>query len=115
MRFAILNRIISCYTHPVSRTPRAVLAMADSKTVENDREAISQQDGEKGFIESGHGDLTLGGRRERKLLMKLDLHLIPLIMLLYTFSFLDRYIIASDPKLTSAKPNQSQHWKCSVV
>lgn len=27
---------------------------------------------------------------ERKLLRKLDLHLIPLVMLLYLFSFLDR-------------------------
>ena len=30
------------------------------------------------------------GVDERKLLRKLDLHIIPLVMLLYTFSFLDR-------------------------
>ena len=64
--------------------------MADSKAVENDREAVLQE--EKEAIADGHGDLTLGGRRERKLVLKMDLHLIPLIMLLYTFSFLDRHV-----------------------
>jgi hypothetical protein len=65
--------------------------MADSKAVENDREFASQEEVEKEAMAGGHGDLTLGGKRERKLVFKMDLHLIPLIMLLYTFSFLDRY------------------------
>lgn len=69
--------------------------MADSKVVENDREAVSQEEGEKGATASGHGDLTLGGKREKKLVLKMDLHLIPLIMLLYTFSFLDKYVTLS--------------------
>lgn len=29
--------------------------------------------------------------RERKLVRKLDLHIVPVVMLLYLFSFLDRY------------------------
>lgn len=38
-------------------------------------------------------DVTFGVD-EKKLVRKLDMHLIPLIMLLYTFSFLDRYVAA---------------------
>lgn len=36
------------------------------------------------------------GVDEKRLVAKLDRHLIPLIMLLYTFSFLDRY---ADPRV----------------
>ncbi len=64
--------------------------MAVTKTTENDREVISQNEKEKDTLETGLGDLTLGGPREMLLVRKLDLHLIPLVMLLYTFSFLDR-------------------------
>ena len=35
------------------------------------------------------------GVDEKKLVRKLDLHLVPLVMLLYTFSFLDRYAFTS--------------------
>ncbi len=38
----------------------------------------------------GVGDATFGVD-EKKLVAKLDRHLVPLVMLLYTFSFLDRY------------------------
>lgn len=31
---------------------------------------------------------------EKKLVRKLDLHLIPIIMTLYLFSFLDRYVLS---------------------
>lgn len=42
--------------------------------------------------DAGNGSVSFASdpRRERVLLRKLDLHLIPLIMLLYLFSFLDR-------------------------
>lgn len=66
--------------------------MADSKVVENGHEIFSQEEGKKEAMAGGHRDLTPGGERERKLVLKMDLHLIPLIMLLYTFSFLDRYV-----------------------
>lgn len=38
------------------------------------------------------GDPTFGVD-EKKLVAKLDRHLVPLVMLLYTFSFLDRYVV----------------------
>jgi hypothetical protein len=79
------------------------MAMVSPKAVENDREAVSQEEGEKEAIEGGHGDLTLGGKRERKLVLKMDFHLIPLIMLLYTFSFLDRYVTTSKSRIISTK------------
>lgn len=34
--------------------------------------------------------IELGGVEERKLIRKLDLHIIPSVMLVYTLSFLDR-------------------------
>jgi hypothetical protein len=91
------------------------MAMRDSKAVENGREAVLQEEGEKDAIDGGHGDLTLGGKRERKLVLKMDLYLIPLIMLLYTFSFLDRFVPTSKCKFITAKLYQSKHWKCSII
>lgn len=41
---------------------------------------------------------------EAKLVRKLDLYLIPLIMMLYLFSFLDRYVVL----FTHSKPTTSQ-------
>ena len=66
--------------------------MADTKLRESDRDLVLQDDQKKNSVETGMGDLTLGGHREKVLVRKMDLHLIPLIMLLYTFSFLDRYV-----------------------
>lgn len=44
-----------------------------------------------------HGIMAedLGGVDEKKLVRKLDLHLIPLVMGLYLFSFLDRSVSSS--------------------
>jgi MFS family permease len=89
--------------------------MADSKAVENDREVVSQEEGEKEAMGVGQRDLTIGGKRERKLVLKMDLHLVPLIMLLYAFSFLDRYVTPSKAKRTPTKSYQSQHWKCAAI
>ncbi len=100
MLFATANYIIRCYTESGGQEVLQTMAMAHSKAVENDREAVSQEEGEKEAIEGGLGDLTLGGERERKLVLKMDLHLIPLIMLLYTFSFLDRYVSAWESTCT---------------
>jgi hypothetical protein len=36
---------------------------------------------------------TIDLAAEKKLLRKLDLHIIPIVMLLYLFSFIDRYVI----------------------
>lgn len=36
--------------------------------------------------------MLLGGEAERKLVRKLDVHIIPIVMLLYLLSFLDRYV-----------------------
>lgn len=35
--------------------------------------------------------LDIDPKKERKLVRKLDLHIIPLVMLLYLLSFIDRY------------------------
>jgi hypothetical protein len=82
-------------TTPEARMSSETVTMADSKVVENDREVVSQEEGKKEAMAGGHGDLMLGGRLEKKLLLKMDLHLTPLIMLLYTFSFLDRCVTPS--------------------
>lgn len=66
--------------------------MADPKLGESDRDLVSQDERKKDSVEAGMGDLTLGGHQEKVLVRKMDLHLIPLIMLLYTFSFLDRCV-----------------------
>lgn len=39
--------------------------------------------------EGGHAEIDRAA--ERKLLRKLDLHIVPVVMLLYLLSFLDRY------------------------
>jgi hypothetical protein len=66
--------------------------MVESKRIESDGDLVLRDEREKDAAEGGMGDLTLGGHREKMLVRKLDLHLVPLIMLLYTFSFLDRYV-----------------------
>jgi hypothetical protein len=38
-------------------------------------------------------DLLLGGSEEKKLIRKLDLHIIPVVMILYLLSFLDRCVL----------------------
>jgi hypothetical protein len=49
------------------------------------------------------------GVDEKKLVAKLDRHLIPLVMLLYTFSFLDRYAVAGrSPRHTPGRANDSK-------
>ncbi len=89
--------------------------MPGSKVVENGREVVFQEEGEKEAIASGNEDLALGGKRERRLVLKMDLYLIPLIMLLYTFSFLDRCVITYKYPNKLTKYYQSQHWKCSAL
>jgi hypothetical protein len=66
--------------------------MADLKAVENDHEPLSHDEAYKEAGDGARGDLGLGGKAEKALVRKLNLRLIPLIMLLYTFSFLDRYV-----------------------
>lgn len=50
---------------------------------------MNDETGAAGVIPAADSDSDFGVD-ERKLLRKLDLHIIPLVMLLYTFSFLDR-------------------------
>lgn len=38
------------------------------------------------------GPVQIDHDLERKLVRKLDLHIVPIVMLLYLFSFLDRYV-----------------------
>lgn len=90
--------------------------MAVAKTTENDRQVGSQDENDKVTIEDGLGDITLGGSREALLLRKLDLHIIPLVMLLYTFSFLDRWVFRMIiPSPNQLKKKQSQYWQCPAL
>ncbi|KAF2971897.1 hypothetical protein GQX73_g1663 [Xylaria multiplex] len=79
---------------------------------------LKAQDSDPNILQGGESDVTYDestgfGVDERKLVRKLDWHLIPLVMLLYTFSFLDRvnignarlYGLEEDLGLT---PNQFQ-------
>ena len=40
------------------------------------------------------GSLAIDKKKERKLVRKLDAYIVPMMMLLYLFSFLDRYTIS---------------------
>lgn len=46
--------------------------------------------------------MLLGGEAERKLVRKLDIHIIPVVMALYLLSFLDRYVFSHCSKLRQA-------------
>lgn len=66
--------------------------MEDStKAVSSEREKVSDDEKRKLENENGLVGLELGGPVEKALIRKLDVHLIPMIMVLYLFSFLDRY------------------------
>lgn len=41
--------------------------------------------------------LEVDPQAEKRLVRKLDFHIIPIVMLLYLFSFLDRYVTPSSP------------------
>lgn len=62
------------------------------ETSKDHRDIVSQDEKEKYRAENGSRDLELGGKREKALVRKLDLHIIPLVMMLYLFSFLDRHV-----------------------
>ncbi|KAH8162348.1 hypothetical protein CIB48_g5896 [Xylaria polymorpha] len=66
------------------------MASGTRKSSDSDRKAAQAAGG---GVE--HDDGTDLGVEEQKLVRKLDLHLIPLVMLLYTFSFLDRVNIGN--------------------
>ncbi|KAJ1325670.1 MFS transporter ACS family allantoate permease [Microdochium nivale] len=69
--------------------PGAVLAGADGQA------GYATDDAPAVPAAAVDGDGSVPGVDERKLLRKLDLHIIPLVMLLYTFSFLDRVNIGN--------------------
>lgn len=60
-----------------------------SGSTEAQKGYANDETGAAGVIPAPDSDSDFGVD-ERKLLRKLDLHIIPLVMLLYTFSFLDR-------------------------
>jgi MFS family permease len=59
----------------------------DDKTA---RDALDTDDGPMQDVEDSHSPEDVAD--EKKLLRKLDIHIIPLVMGLYLFSFLDRYV-----------------------
>ena len=57
-------------------------------------------------------------RKERQLVRKLDLYIVPVVMLLYLFSFLDRLVVfqtltLNSPALTTQP--KSQHRQCKAL
>ena len=53
---------------------------------------------------------------EQKLVRKLDLRIIPLVMLLYLFSFLDRQVIHPPSyRAFLLIGEKGQHWECEIV
>lgn len=65
--------------------------------------------------EGGYGEIDQA--KERKLVRKLDLHIVPVVMLLYLLSFLDRvrmYELATR-KWLLLTILQGQHWQCSSL
>ena len=63
----------------------------DARSVDNDNVRTSSGD----TIVANHVEqnLYIDPKDERKLLMKMDLHIAPVVMLLYLIAFLDRYLI----------------------
>lgn len=49
---------------------------------------LAQQDEVEGGIETG--EIHIDPKKEQKLIRKMDLHILPFVVLLYLFSFLDR-------------------------
>lgn len=66
---------------PTTETAAATMAEADNKTARARDEAAAME---------SDTETLLQGVDEKKLLRKLDLYIIPLVMGLYLFSFLDR-------------------------
>jgi hypothetical protein len=67
--------------------------------------------------ESVSEDSTLDEKRERLLIRKIDYHILPLVVLLYLFSFLDRGMLWFSPCLSHQCTDSwaSQHRECSTV
>jgi hypothetical protein len=61
--------------------------MDNVKRSEASQDESSQKEA---VLENGYEAIQLGGREEKIFLRKMDSHLIPVIMLLYLLSFLDR-------------------------
>lgn len=71
----------------------AAIPAEDDKTASTMRAAIPAEDDKTVQPEAVESDQELQLRvDEKKLLRKLDLYIIPLVMALYLFSFLDRYV-----------------------
>jgi hypothetical protein len=51
--------------------------------------------------QEGQNGLQIDHNVEKKLVLKLDLHIAPIVMILYLIAFLDRYSSSSPRKLTS--------------
>jgi hypothetical protein len=66
---------------PTTETAAAIMAEGDNKTARARDEAAAME---------SDTETLLQGVDEKKLLRKLDLYIIPLVMGLYLFSFLDR-------------------------
>lgn len=93
----------------VSKALRACFNMADAAPKSETREV-------KTVELSGDGLPIIDKKKERLLVRKLDRYIVPMMMLLYLFSFLDRYsndrlnpVFQQRIRLTMSK--QSQHRK----
>lgn len=53
----------------------------------------SSSKGPVGVLNNGDVEDGFDAEYERQLVRKLDKHIVPVIMLLYLFSFLDRYVV----------------------
>lgn len=77
----------------------------------------TSSDGEKSTeqatldVERGHG---VGAETEKKLLKKLDLHIIPFIMWMYLMNFMDRGVYCEGVPDFADFPH-SDYWKCPLV
>lgn len=65
--------------------------MDDSKLSELPADSPAQSDSENNARNHATSSgIVLGGNEEKRLIRKLDLHIIPVVMMLYLLSFLDR-------------------------
>lgn len=61
---------------------------------------------------------SIDPKEEVKLVRKLDLHIVPVVMLLYLLSFIDRYVLIlslPDISLLHLTRSQGQHRECTPL
>jgi hypothetical protein len=86
-------KLIYGHAHPFLATLRSTMEHNEKLTSapENGSEQVRKLSSSATIGGSSETNLHIDGKVEQKLLLNLDLHIAPIVMLLYLIAFLDRY------------------------